>query len=276
MSERKLLPYWIQYIMQVSRDKQRITNCFNRAATQYAEVNHVQREISQKLISILAMHANDNSNQLLDLGCGLGLDVDKLKILFPNAKIILIDRAQHMLSKAMEINVGKTDIATICADFDELPIIANTCAVLYSNMAMQWSMNIQHTLAEFYRVMQAGGVLAYSLPIMGTYQEIISCQIKMNTHRYNQFISQRKFILDAQRAGFQVLESRIFSTKIRYNTAKELFRSIRKMGAQHIKNSASSTYQKHYYHQLLMNMEYFREQEGVPLSYKIAYGILRK
>jgi cyclopropane fatty-acyl-phospholipid synthase-like methyltransferase len=77
-------------------------------------VGHIDGGIESK--NIVAKFIPDNTNTILDLGCGTGLELEKVFERFPSVKVIGIDVSIKMLGKLKDRYQG-FDIELICQDY---------------------------------------------------------------------------------------------------------------------------------------------------------------
>lgn len=77
----------------------------------------------------------EDTETLLDLGCGTGLELEEIFSLFPQMKVVGIDLTESMLDKLKEKFPDK-DIELICGDYFEVPfgVYNFDCAVSFQTM----------------------------------------------------------------------------------------------------------------------------------------------
>ncbi len=83
----------------------------------------------------LAAFIPSSCERLLDLGCGTGLELEKIFELFPDVHVTGIDLTQAMLSKLREKYVGKS-LRLICGSYFDVDFISQSydCAVSFQTM----------------------------------------------------------------------------------------------------------------------------------------------
>lgn len=89
------------------------------------------KEAYKKLAALIPIPCE----QLLDLGCGTGLELEKIFELFPNVHVTGIDLTQAMLNKLKEKYVGKS-LRLICGSYFDVDFGGPSydCAVSFQTM----------------------------------------------------------------------------------------------------------------------------------------------
>lgn len=154
--------------MTIAQIKKRISHCFSKAAKPYEQHAIIQQEIGQHLLKNTLSQAS-TVTKLLDLGCGTGHDLDKFGGYFPQAFAVGLDIATSMIHQAKQRYLNGKYVQ---ADFDHIPFTDRQFDLIYSNLALQWSLNIDSTLAEWHRVLTPGGLLAFSTLLPNTLVEL--------------------------------------------------------------------------------------------------------
>lgn len=145
-----------------------IKRAFNRAHLTYDDHCEVQIAAGTRLLSSLT----GAPQHILDLGCGTGIVTEKLAQQFPKSKIHAIDIANNLLQIARHrlapyrIHCDERDFNCIDYDFK--------FDLIFSNMALHWSKNIISTITKVARHLSSNGLLAFSIPLAGTFHELQS------------------------------------------------------------------------------------------------------
>jgi len=89
---------------------------FNARASDYDEVHtgHIDGGIATK--DLIAHYLPEGARDILDLGCGTGLELPALFVRFPGARVVGIDLAEDMLALLRERCAG-FDVETLCMSY---------------------------------------------------------------------------------------------------------------------------------------------------------------
>jgi malonyl-CoA O-methyltransferase len=94
-----------------------------------------------------------------------------LRTRYPAAEIVAVNAASGMLRRARDgrplaararAALGAARERFVCADVAAVPLRAGACAMLWSNLALAWSVDPAATLREWHRVLETGGLLMFS------------------------------------------------------------------------------------------------------------------
>lgn len=147
----------------------------SRAARLHAKPRAVHddfifRETSRRMAERLVTVRIDPA-RVLDLGCGSGADRAYLGERFPGAAYCGVDRSLARLRLAAGTPTGPAwsrwlgrsrRSAFVQADFASLPFAARSVDCLWSNLAIHWSPTPHRVIAEWSRVTDVGGLVAFS------------------------------------------------------------------------------------------------------------------
>lgn len=83
----------------------------------------------------MASFVPDDTQTLLDLGCGTGLELEPVFTRIPRLKVMGIDLTKSMLDKLQE-KFSNKDINLVCGDYFQVPLGVNAfdCAVSFQTM----------------------------------------------------------------------------------------------------------------------------------------------
>ena len=89
---------------------------FNRRAETYDEVHIGHIDGGRAAKDLVAKYLPGDTRDVLDLGCGTGLELDALFERFPNARVLGIDLAENMLARLKERCAGR-NVQMLCMSF---------------------------------------------------------------------------------------------------------------------------------------------------------------
>jgi SAM-dependent methyltransferase len=93
--------------------------------------------------------------RVVDAGAGTGGAREELLMRFPQARILSLDVSLRML----RAGAGER----ICGDMQQMPLPDGCAQLLFSNLALHWCPSIGAALAEFRRVLDAPGLVFFSM-----------------------------------------------------------------------------------------------------------------
>lgn len=153
----------------MSHHKHRIQKSFNSAAASYDHHCCAQRCSAEKLITLLSMH-NAAYKNVADVACGSGLSTEILIQGVEYSNLYALDFSAEILSTADKRCVNNS-VEFIVADYDSY-IFTQPMDLIFCNMGLQWSLDLSSTLAHFKSQLAPGGVMAFSLPLAGTFSAL--------------------------------------------------------------------------------------------------------
>lgn len=205
---------------------------FNKAVNKYDESSYVQCEIGSELISLL-MQYQQEFYCAVDLGCGTGLTTCDLIKYCSCHQLFAIDMAASLLRRVnANITTHSTHVHAIQADYDEIPLQDEIADLVFSNMALQWSLNYKLTFAEILRVLKFDGLLAFTIPLKGTFSDLFEANVKINP----KFVNNSFMTLDMvkhymQDFGIEIMDLQTKKFTYRYPSILELLKSLKNTGS---------------------------------------------
>lgn len=251
---------------------QAIAKSFGVAAQSYDQHARLQKYAGNKLYQILPM---DPSDLVLDLGCGTGYFSQRLKDDYDF--VMALDIARSMLSNSSQ-KLGK-EIQRIQADMHQFPILNDQLDLIFSNLVIQWSQNLEQVLNEIYRVLKPGGKFCFSTLLDGTLKEYkTSWQTIDSRPHVNNFYSRENLTKSCLCSGFQIQQFQEEQVIFYHPEVKHLARELKGLGANFIQNNSSTGLTgKRKWQQMSKYYENFRVQnQGLPATYQLLFCELIK
>lgn len=251
-------------------DKQEISRNFSASAKDYEKHAVLQKELADQLLSHLADGSINSPSQpsralsrdlpanklltILDLGCGTGYLIVKLKELFPEAKIIGLDIAPGMIEVANQKHKNCQ-----LGDGESLPFDNGTFDLVVSNASLQW-MDAGKVFSEVQRVLSPEGNFYFLTFGLETLKEL-----KESGFRVNEFISLQELAALAK-DKFEVINLEAKMVVKKFKTIKELCLHLKATGAQTTERTKTD----------LSAFRKYREKYGqdgfIPATYEITFG----
>ncbi len=207
--------------------KNKIRRCFNRAALTYDQRSYPQQMIGDNLINLLGKYISA-SESIIDLGCGSGLVTELLARRLSYKNFYAIDISDQLIAQA-DSRLHARDIQTFHKDFENFNFKNRLFNLVFSNMSLHWSRNLQKNLLTINNNMASNGIIAFTIPLDGTFTEL-ACASRNNFHRYQDILNH---LADA---GFEPLSCFHESLTFIYSSWITALKSIKATGANYVFN----------------------------------------
>lgn len=233
-----------------------IADKFNRASMTYDQHAVIQACIGENLIQSLC-YFRSKFKHVIDAGCGTGYTTRLLANAISFADFDAIDIADLLLAQARE---SLADINYLSLSYDHIVQNADT-DLIFSNMALHWSNSLVHTLKVFYNALDDQGLLAFSIPLRGTFNEIAN---QFSLQKFFSHDEITKFLADL---GFVLISVQQTTYVQNFADTLSALRSIKLTGASYVAERL---------HHSLRGKEFILQTECTQLSYEIGYFIVEK
>lgn len=255
-------------------DKRQVAASFSRAAASYDSVAALQRAVGQDLLRLLPEGLQPS--RWLDLGSGTGYFSRALAGRFAAASGVAVDIAEGMLRHARNEQGGAH--YHVAGDAERLPVRDASVDLVFSSLAVQWCDQFASVLAEAQRVLRPGGVMAFSSLCVGTLAELrASWQAVDGLVHVNRFRRFEDYQRLCAASGFEQLELQRCPHVLHYPDVRSLTHELKALGAHNLNPGRPSGLTGRARMQgLLQAYEAFRQAEGLPATYQVVYGVLRK
>jgi malonyl-CoA O-methyltransferase len=241
--------------------QRRVAHAFSRAAPRYARLAAAQQAMGETLWTRLPPRAE----RVLDLGCGPGHWSARLAAHYgPASRVIGLDLAPGMLevARAQPSQVG----GWLCADAGSLPLPDASLDLVFSNLAIQWCLDLDAVLAELYRVLRPGGRALLNTLGPGTLAEVRHAWSRpAQPAALLDFRSRERHLAAARLAGFPAVQLEQQTERFHYPDLAAVMASIKGVGAQTARPDARLS--RHDLARATRRFEALREPEGLPVSY---------
>lgn len=142
-------------------DRNRLRRAFERAAGHDDDAAFLLREVGGRLLERLDL-LKLKPEVILDVGCGTGIITTQLMKKYRRARVIGLERAPAMVAKARKRAPWLRTLHGLCAEPEALPLADARFDLIFSNLALPWTLDLDRTLAEFRRLLKPGGALLFS------------------------------------------------------------------------------------------------------------------
>jgi len=233
-----------------------IRYCFNQAADSYDGQSYIQKQIGLCLIQSLLSHLT-NATHIIDLGCGSGFTTLQLAKAIEYQSFAAIDIADQLLTKA-ENRLNPYGVDVYAADFDNLST-SKQFNLIFSNMALHWGLQFAKTLHSLTTQLAANGVIAFSIPLTYTFQELPS-------RSRNVFYDLKKIKTMLEKLNLSLLNSDEDYLVATFNSMLAALRSIKASGANYLMSHTSSR----------LNKTQLTKLQTFDLTYHVGYFVAKK
>ncbi|MNM54233.1 Malonyl-[acyl-carrier protein] O-methyltransferase [compost metagenome] len=247
---------------------------FSRAAASYDSVAALQRAVG---MSLLAQLPDDLApTRWLDLGSGTGHFSRVLAERLPAASGVAVDIAEGMLRHARSEQGGAR--FHVAGDAERLPLRDNSVDLVFTSLAVQWCGQFASVLDEVRRVLRPGGVLAFSSLCVGTLTELRdswqAVDGMVHVNRFRRFEDYQRLCAGS---GLEQLGLQQRAHVLHYPDVRSLTHELKALGAHNLNPGRPAGLTGRARMQgLLQAYEAFRQPEGLPATYQVVYGVLRK
>lgn len=138
----------------------------NKNAKEIAQLNFIYQEVATRMINRLD-YIKLQPKKILDIGAGLGIDAKELSKKYNDAIIYEIDIAMNILKLYRQkynlfIRLFKKRDYQICASDLSLPVLSQSIDLVWSNLMLPYSDDIEGFFKEIRRVLKVGGTFLVS------------------------------------------------------------------------------------------------------------------
>jgi len=202
---------------------------FSKIATKYEDYSLVQKSAAEILLNLLKI---GNTDDVLDLGCGVGNLTRKIKEI-TNGKVVGIDPSEGMIKEAIEKSRG-LDIAFEVKSVEELNY-RDCFNVIFCNSSLQWFRDPQKAVNNCYAALRKGGRIGIQAPAKRVYspnfiEAVEKVKEDPRTRGIFAYFKEPWFFLETadeyrvlfEKCGFRVVLSKIESIRTKH-TPEEVF-----------------------------------------------------
>ncbi|MGZ5575508.1 MAG: malonyl-ACP O-methyltransferase BioC [Methylobacter sp.] len=248
-------------------DKAKIRQSFAAASVTYDGVAALQRTVGKELLDIIA--AGSLTGTLLDLGCGTGFLASGL--LGAARPVVALDIALPMLQVTRTKLAGASHVSYVCADAEQLPLSGQIVDGVFSNLALQWCVNLEAVFADIKRVLKPGGRLVFSTFGPQTLHELKNAWAEVDAYNHvNEFYSEQQLARFLQLAGYTEIkiETRLYTSS--YGSVLDLMKELKQIGAHNViagRNKSITT--KTQMQRMIAAYQRHRSGEQIPATFEV-------
>ncbi len=250
-------------------NKKAVANSFSKAAKHYDQFAQLQRDIGLQLLTGVTEQL---PAKILDLGCGTGYFSEKLCTIYPFCQMTCLDLSNAMLRQVEKKQL--VQVSCLQGDIDKLPFSRAQFDLIFSNLVVQWSEDLQGCLQQLKKSLNAGGRLHFSTLIDGSLHELTQAWRAVDQYPHtNSFLTLNAVKAAAQQCGFKKLQIKTETRVLHYENVIEVMRALKGIGANHVHGQQALTVKGRKLLRLLEKgyASFVNEQGQLNLSYQVCY-----
>ncbi|BCG22492.1 malonyl-[acyl-carrier protein] O-methyltransferase [Pseudomonas tohonis] len=254
-------------------DKRQVAASFSRAAASYDSVAELQRAVGGALLDSLP--DGFVPERWLDLGCGTGHFSRVLAERFPTADGLALDIAEGMLQHARPLG-GASHFAA--GDAERLPLVDGCLDLVFSSLAVQWCGDFAAVLSEARRVLRPNGLLVFSSLCVGTLQELRDSWQEVDGFVHvNRFREFGRYQALCAGSGLRPLVLERRPRVLHFPDLRSLTHELKALGAHNLNpGRPGGLTGRARMLALIEAYERRRDAAGLPVTYQVVHGLLRK
>lgn len=269
--------------MSAPIDLMRVRRLFADPA-RVAPSDFLRREIASRMFDRLSL-VKISPRQVLDAGCGTGVDIAQLQKSYPAAQVLGLDAVPAMLGIAggtaqaprsflSRLLPAKAGIDLVCADFGNLPFGPNSLDLIWSNLALHWHPQPDRVFAEWRRTLRVDGLLMFSNFGPDTFRELRAAFAALDeTPHMLPFVDMHDFGDQLVEAGFSTPVMDMEQITVTYDTVDALLADVRAFGGNPLATRRRSLIGRAAWQRMRDALEAGRRADGkLGLTFEVIYG----
>ena len=254
-------------------DKVAARRSFESAARGYDRAAVLQQEIGQRLLQRLEL-VKIRPERILDLGSGTGQCIPDLLARYRKSELVALDIALPMLQRARRRGHWLRRPRCVCADAERLPFADRQFDLVFSNLMLQWCVDLDAVFAELHRVLRPGGLLLFTSFGPDTLRELrLSWEQVDNRSHVNTFLDMHDVGDAMLRARFSDPVMDVERLTVTYPDVWQLMRELKQIGAHNVTlGRPRGLTGKARMQRLVEQYEQYRQEGVLPASYEIVHG----
>jgi malonyl-CoA O-methyltransferase len=253
-------------------DRAAIRSHFERASGTYDDAAVLQEQVRRQMIGRLDWIAFEPAT-VVDLGCGTGQAALALAGRWPKARVIAVDIAPGMLRQlARHDREGRCE--RMCADAQALPLPGASVDLVFCNLMLPWSEDLDAVFSEIARVLRPRGLFSFTTFGPDTLAELRAAWREADDAAHVHPFTDMHDIGDGLiRAGLSEPVLDVSRFTLTYPDVRGLMRDLKAIGSQ---NAASGRPRgltgRGKLHAVEEAYETFRSDGVLPATHEVVFG----
>ncbi len=255
-------------------DKQQVAATFEKAAANYEQHDFLQRQIAERALERLDLMTL-RASLIADIGSGTGRCARALAARYRRATVLQCDIAWAMLNQARD-HARKlfSRHRYVCGDVERLPLKADAFDLAFSNLSLQWCLDLGQAFAEIQRILHAEGLLLFTTLGPDTLKELRQAWAQASDAPHiNRFFDMHDVGDALVHNGFTEPVMETEHITVNYDDVLTLMRDLKGLGASNAaRERARGLLGKRILRALIDAYEAFRVDGKLPATYEVIYG----
>lgn len=247
---------------------------FDRAAPDYDRHAVLQHEVESRLLERLE-YVRQSPLRILDVGCGTGFASHQMQERYPAAHIISLDWSGAMLNQSRRRSDSAPAPFELCADMHALPLATHSMDVVFSNLAIPWTNDLESLLLGLRRVLKPGGMFLLTTFGPDTLCELRSAWLQADQRPHVNHFSDMHEIGDLMvQTGFAEPVMDMEKLTLEYQDVVGLMRKLKATGTQNAARGRNPGLTgKDTLAKALKSYEQFCRHGVYPATFEVIYGV---
>jgi malonyl-CoA O-methyltransferase len=223
----------------MSVNKSLVSKRFDRAAATYDQHATVQIQMAHQLMQRLQT-GNQTVRRICEIGCGTGYLTKLLTKEYPDAQIVAIDFAPHMIETA-KVKINDPNVTWINGDAEEVyKTIDQQFDLIISNATIQWFTRPVETVSGWFQLLRPNGWFLASTFGEETFQELttlfhqVEKELSINAGQHHLSMRDRESWKQLwEQQGFISVVAEDDKQQITYDNSRCFLQSIKATGANY-------------------------------------------
>jgi malonyl-CoA O-methyltransferase len=254
-------------------DRRQARRAFERAAESYDAAAALQQEIGSRLLERMDM-VRLQPGRILDLGAGTGFFSDALQQRYPDAGVLAFDLALNMLRHTRGRGLDNDRLQCVCGDGECLPFADDSFDFIFSNLMLQWCLDLEPVFTELRRVLAPGGLLMFTTFGPDTLQELRASWSAADGYTHVNVFPDMHDVGDAllgTRWAEPVMDTERIT--VTYHELHTLMQDLKHIGAHNVTaGRPRGLTGRQRLAQVTEAYEAYRREGVLPASYEVVYG----
>ncbi|SJM91413.1 malonyl-ACP O-methyltransferase BioC [Crenothrix polyspora] len=256
-------------------DKQQLKQAFSQSALSYDSVTQLQRTIGNALLQHLEITRTTDS--VADLGCGTGFLTAELVAMLRCERMVAVDLALPMLYAARHKLSALNKVTYVCADAEKLPFLNQSFDSIFSNLMLQWCVDLAAIFTEIKRTLKPNGQLIFSIFGPATLQELKHAWAAVDDYSHvNYFYALHELEQFLQDAGFEIIKTHQQHYISQYDSVWALMKELKAIGAHNVNSQRNKQLtSKSQLHAMLAAYPHNKDSTGVCATFEVISVVAR-